>query len=65
MMYRFMQYLAEDEIDLKKTDPSENRVYVKEVRALRGYFGPPWKLKNKNCFSAFSSHHFIRRIAQV
>ena len=31
---------------------------------LRGYFGPT-RLKNKNCFSTFSSHWFIRTLAQV
>ena len=37
-------------------DNVDKHLYAKEVRALRGYFGPPRRLKFKNCFSAFSSH---------
>ena len=40
-------------------------VKSKEVRALRGYFSPPIRLKNKNCFSPFCSHVFIRTNAKV
>ena len=31
----------------------------KGVRALRGYFGPPMRSKNENCFSQVSSYQFI------
>ena len=34
-------------------------------RALRGYFGPPLRPKNENCFLQVSSYQFIRTIAQV
>ena len=43
-------------------------VYIKGVRALRGYFAPPpppMRPKNENCFSQVSSYWFIRTIAQV
>ena len=54
-----------NEYELKVICILSNKMLNKEVCALRGYFGPPRRLTNKNCFSAFSSHWFIRAIAQV
>ena len=42
-----------------------NLASCEELRALRGYFGPPMRLKNENCFSPNSSYQFIRTMAQV
>ena len=36
----------------------------KDLCALRGYFGPPMRLKN-NCLSPISSNKYITTIAQV
>ena len=38
---------------------------IKELRALRGYFGPPMRPKNEICFSFNSSYSFIRTMTQV
>ena len=43
----------------------ENRKKIKGGRALRGYFGPPMRSKNKNCSAQVSSYKFIRTIAKV
>ena len=40
-------------------------IELKLVRALRGYFGPPMRPKNENCFSLVSSYYFVRTLAQV
>ena len=37
----------------------------KGVRALRGYFGPPLRSKNKSCSSQVSLYYFTRTIAKV
>ena len=37
----------------------------KGVCALRGYFGPPMRSKNKSCSSQVSSYYFIRTKAKV
>ena len=37
----------------------------KELRALRGYFGPPMRPKNAIRFSPNSSYWFIRTMPQV
>ena len=37
----------------------------KELRALRGYFGPPMRPKNEIRFSPNSSYRFIRTMTQV
>ena len=37
----------------------------KELRALRGYFGPPMRPKNEIRFSPNSSHWYIRTMTQV
>ena len=38
---------------------------IKELRALRGIFGPPMRPKNEIRFSSNSSYKFIRTMAQV
>ena len=38
---------------------------LKELRALRGYFGPPMRPKNEIHFSPNSSYWFIRTMTQV
>ena len=44
----------------------EQRVKTsKELRAFRGYFGPPMRPKNEICFSPNSYYYLIRTIAQV
>ena len=40
-------------------------VNTKELRALRGFFGPLWSKKLKVAFSQISSDWFIKRIAKV
>ena len=45
--------------------PHKNALGIKELRALRGFFGPPMRLKYKNCFSPICSFKFIRTIAIV
>ena len=37
----------------------------KGVRAIRGYFGPPIRSKNKSCLSQVSSYWFFRTITKV
>ena len=49
----------------KKLLPFSKSVSAKGGRALRGYFGPPMRPKNENCFSQVSSYWFIRTIAKV
>ena len=39
--------------------------FFKGGRALRGYFGPPMRSKNKSCSSQVSSYLFIRTIIKV
>ena len=42
---------------LKKIRTENTRyIYFKGVRALLGYFGPPMRPKNENCFSQVSSY---------
>ena len=43
-------------LNKKKTRITTIHVHVKGVRALRGYFGPPMRQKNENCFSQVSSY---------
>ena len=38
---------------------------IKELSALRGYFGPPMRSKNEIRFSPNSSYVLVRTIAQV
>ena len=40
-------------------------VTLKELRVLRGYFGPPMKSKNKNSFSPNSLISLFEKIAKV
>ena len=37
----------------------------KGVNALRGYFGPPMRSKNKSGSTQVSSYYFVRTIAKV
>ena len=43
----------------------ENTISLTCCMCFKRLFWPPLRLKNKNWFSAFSSHQFIRRITQV
>ena len=39
--------------------------WIKELRALRGYFGPPMRPKYENRFTPNSSYRFIRTMTRM